>query len=152
MSVVGLSERRELVEALLGAPPVAASAVAAASAVPAAAAAAAPSAPAVAGTGQPPANIRDEDAASDKWFSGPLAANVAAAERGDAATQVALGTRFYIGNLGVPHDFAHAARWFRKAANQGFAHAQASLGSAYASAKSVPHSDADALKWFRLAS
>ena len=137
VSVLGLSERRELVEVLLSAPPVADAAVAAA-AVPAAATAVAKSVPSVAATGQLPANIWAELSTVGKWIKDSLAANLAAAERGNAAAQGAMGDRCYSGNLGVPQDFVQAARWFRKAADQGFAHAQFALGSSYAAGKGVP--------------
>ena len=134
VSVLGLSERRELVEALLSAPAVVVAEeteVAAAAAAPvegaasAAAASAASAVPpdAVESTALWPANIRRECAASSQWLNGPLAANLAAAEHSDAAAQNAMGFRYNEGD-GVPHDLAHAALWYRKAADQVFASAQ----------------------------
>ena len=43
-------------------------------------------------------------------------------------------------------------RWFRKAADQGFASSQFALGTAYAVGQGVPQSDADSHKWIRLSS
>ena len=86
------------------------------------------------------------------WVRGTLAANLAAAERDDAAAQYAVGYRFLTGDLGVPQDFANAALWYRKAADQGIASAQLVLRGLYVSGKGVPQSDAVAHKWFRLAS
>ena len=162
VSVLGLSERRELVEALLSAPAVVVAEeteVAAAAAAPvegaasAAAASAASAVPpdAVESTALWPANIRRECAASSQWLNGPLTANLAAAEHSDAAAQYAMGFRYNEGD-GVPHDLAHAALWYRKAADQGFASAQYMLGSAYMLGTGLPRSDTDALKWWRFSS
>ena len=49
------------------------------------------------------------------------------AEQGDADAQSLLGA-MYNGGLGVPQDYAEAARWFRFAADQGLAIAQYRLG------------------------
>ena len=62
-----------------------------------------------------------------------------------------MGWRYYMGDMGVPQDFALAVRWARKAADQRFPHAQEMLGAAYVKGDGVPRSDADAVKWFRLA-
>ena len=48
------------------------------------------------------------------------------AERGDARGQFELGTMFFCGQ-GVPQSDQEAALWFRKAAEQGHAEAQAAL-------------------------
>ena len=61
-----------------------------------------------AGSAGPPANIRAEDAAEEKWLNGPLAANLASAEAGDAAALHAMGSRYY-GGLGVPEDAKQSA-------------------------------------------
>jgi TPR repeat protein len=52
------------------------------------------------------------------------------AESGDAKAQFQLGRDYVLGD-GVPQDFAQASLWYRRAADQGFAEAQSSLGSAY---------------------
>ncbi len=52
---------------------------------------------------------------------------------------------------GVPKDYKEAVRWYRKAAEQGDADAQDSLGSLYANGDGVPHDYKEAVKWFRLA-
>ena len=52
---------------------------------------------------------------------------------------------------GVPQDYAEALRWYRLAAEQGYADAQASLGLMYYDGKGVPQDYAEALRWFRLA-
>ncbi len=51
---------------------------------------------------------------------------------------------------GVPQgDAEAAARWYRKAADQGHASAQFNLGSMYERGRGVPQDDAAALKWYR---
>ena len=49
---------------------------------------------------------------------------------------------------GVPQDYAEAARWYRKAAEQGLAEAQYDLGGMYDIGAGVPHDDADAFRWY----
>ncbi len=51
----------------------------------------------------------------------------------------------------MPKDFAEAVKWFRKAADQGYAEAQFGLGSAYATGEGVPKDSTEAVKWFRKA-
>ena len=57
----------------------------------------------------------------------------------------------YARGQGVAVDHVEAVRWFRKAAEQGYATAQHNLGSAYFRGRGVPADDAEALKWFRKA-
>jgi uncharacterized protein len=51
----------------------------------------------------------------------------------------------------VPQDYAEAAKWYRKAAEQGNASAQAALGGMYANGDGVPQDYVKAHKWFNLA-
>jgi hypothetical protein len=51
----------------------------------------------------------------------------------------------------VAQDYAQAASWYRKAADQGYTLAQSSLGSLYAAGKGVPQDYAKALMWLRKA-
>jgi hypothetical protein len=51
----------------------------------------------------------------------------------------------------VPQDFAQAAAWFRKAAEQGDADAQYSLGGLYYIGQGVPQDWAEAYYWNDLA-
>ena len=46
---------------------------------------------------------------------------------------------------------AEAAKWYRKAAEQGYVDAQYNLGVAYAHGEGVPEDDKEAVKWFRKA-
>jgi uncharacterized protein len=51
----------------------------------------------------------------------------------------------------VPQDYAEAVRWYRLAADQGNADAQAGLGYMYALGHGVPSDYVEAVRWFRLA-
>ena len=53
-----------------------------------------------------------------------------AAEQGNADAQYNLAV-MYANGLGVPQDDAEAVRWYRRAADQGMANAQAALGFRY---------------------
>ena len=50
-----------------------------------------------------------------------------------------------------PEDDQQAAAWFRKAADQGYAFAQFSLGAMYANGRGVPEDDQQAVAWYRKA-
>jgi hypothetical protein len=52
---------------------------------------------------------------------------------------------------GVPRDYAQATLWLRKAAEQGNARAQWSLGGLYLDSKGVPRDYAEAYFWYGLA-
>ena len=58
----------------------------------------------------------------------------------------------YESGTGVSEAPAEAAKWYRKAAEQGSAAAQRALGSMYCSGAGVPEDWAEAMKWLRLAS
>jgi TPR repeat protein len=49
----------------------------------------------------------------------------------------------------VPQDYAEAAKWVRKAADQGFLFAQMRPGILHEMGKGVPHGYAEAAKWNR---
>jgi TPR repeat protein len=51
----------------------------------------------------------------------------------------------------VPQDQGEAARWYRKAADQGFANAQHNLGYSYVLGRGVPQDYAEAVRWYRKA-
>ena len=62
----------------------------------------------------------------------------------------------YLGSLyeegaGVPQDNAEAAKWYRKAAEQGETSAQYNLGAMYTEGQGVPQNFAEAAKWYRKA-
>ena len=52
----------------------------------------------------------------------------------------------------MPEDYAEAARWYRKAAEQGHVAAQFMLGVMYAIGEGVPEDDIQAYAWISLAS
>ncbi len=76
--------------------------------------------------------------------------NLAAAERGDAAAQLDMGTRFARGE-GVDRNDTEAAKWLRKAADQGLARAQLDIGVLYSTGRGVARDDAEAARWYRKA-
>jgi TPR repeat protein len=51
----------------------------------------------------------------------------------------------------VPQNYAEAVKWYRKAADQGYAMAQFSLGIMYENGQGVPQDYAEAAKWYRRA-
>jgi TPR repeat protein len=68
----------------------------------------------------------------------------------DAQAQYELGERYWNGD-GVPLDLDEAARWYRKAADQGLDLAQYSLGICYYYGKGVQQDYGEAAKWLRKA-
>src|SRR5690349_19754359 len=60
-----------------------------------------------------------------------LADLIANAQKGGAQAQFELGNTFYFGRLNVAKDSAEAVKWYRKAAEQGFAPAEYRLGYSY---------------------
>ena len=63
----------------------------------------------------------------------------------------ALPSYYEQGQRCVPQNYAEAAKWYRKAAEQGDALAQLSLGSLYEQGQGVPQNYAEAAKWYRKA-
>ncbi len=74
--------------------------------------------------------------------------NKAKAENGDAEAQDKLGFCYFNGK-GVTRDYAEAAKWFRKAADQENAQAQFRLGFCYKIGQGVPQDSAEAAIWFQ---
>ena len=72
-----------------------------------------------------------------------------AAERKDADAQYELGLAFAADGAG--QDFALAAAWLQKAADQGLADAQNALGVMYDNGTGVPTDPAQALAWYQKA-
>lgn len=70
------------------------------------------------------------------------------AEAGDANEQFHLGLHYEQGQLGLPKDYFEAAKWYRKAAEQGHAGAQLYLDVYLCNAKQEV---VEAYKWFELA-
>ena len=57
----------------------------------------------------------------------------------------------YSQGKGVSQDYAEAARWYRKAADQGYAKAQHDLGYMYSQGSGVTQDYAEAARWYRKA-
>ena len=74
---------------------------------------------------------------------------IASPRPGDADAQYSLGILYDDGH-GVPRDDTEAAKWFRLAADQGYAMAQNNLGSLYARGAGVPQDYVQAYMWFAL--
>ncbi|MGD0816106.1 MAG: tetratricopeptide repeat protein [Verrucomicrobiota bacterium] len=74
----------------------------------------------------------------------------AKAEKGDVQAQDTLGL-FYEGGTSVPQDYAEAAKWYRKAADQDYALAQVHIGVCYNNGQGVTQSYSDAINWYRKA-
>jgi uncharacterized protein len=73
------------------------------------------------------------------------------AEAGDARALSILGLLHYYGGRGVMPDYQEAAKWFRRAADQGDVAAPLYLGIMFAGGQGVPQDHAEAAKWFRRA-
>ena len=72
----------------------------------------------------------------------------AQAERGDPFGQYNMGVFYTDDSLGVPQDYAEAARWYRRAAEQGHVEAEVKLAVMYAYGYGVPKDRSETLKWF----
>jgi TPR repeat protein len=70
--------------------------------------------------------------------------------RREPAEQLKMGEAYASGD-GVAQDYAEAAIWFRKAAEQGDPFAQIDLGDLYISGDGVAKDDAQAVAWYRKA-
>jgi len=66
---------------------------------------------------------------------------------GDAEVQFGLGVKFATG-AGAAQDYAQAADWYRKAAEQNHSLAQFNLGTMYANGQGVAKDDAQSVVWF----
>ena len=72
------------------------------------------------------------------------------AENGDARFQGYLGS-LYENGRGVAKDDNEAVRWYRKAADQGYAIAQTGLGMCYLQGKGSAKDSVEAVRWLRKA-
>ncbi|MCE0496526.1 MAG: DUF3592 domain-containing protein [Methylacidiphilales bacterium] len=73
------------------------------------------------------------------------------AEKGNAQDQVYVATWYLTGTEGYPKDPAEAAKWLRKAADQGNADAENMLGQLYAGGKGVDKDLVQAVAWLQKA-
>jgi uncharacterized protein len=69
----------------------------------------------------------------------------------DSETSMPTGDWDSLANYGLPKDQKQAAYWYRRAAEQGLAEAQYSLGRLYATGKGVPRDEEQATMWVRAA-
>jgi TPR repeat protein len=85
-----------------------------------------------------------------QWFSSPAAPLLetveAQAERGVVEAQFGLGLKFANGK-GPTQDYAKAAHWYHKAAEQNHALAQFNLGVMYAEGQGLPSDKAQSMLW-----
>jgi TPR repeat protein len=86
-----------------------------------------------------------------KLFSRPQSsdqkATNASADFGDADVQFGMGLKFANGE-GAARDYAGAAEWYRKAADQSHPLAQFNLGMMYARGQGMVRDDAQSVIWF----
>ena len=71
--------------------------------------------------------------------------------REQAFAQHILGLWYDTGDYGLTEDDEEAVRWYRRAAEQGYAGAQSALGFLYAHGEGVPEDDIEAVRWYRFA-
>ncbi len=105
--------------------------------------------------------VAGDHAEAVKWYR-------KAADQGHAMAQYSLGSMYYEGRgvkdyvqgpgveqdyevRVVQQDYSQAAKWFRKAAEQGFVDGQFQLGMMYLEGQGMPQDNVQALEWFNLA-
>lgn len=76
-----------------------------------------------------------------------VAALQAKAQAGDAQAQLSLGNLYHNGRS-VPQDYAQAAQWYRRAAEQGLSAAQFNLGRMYLHGEGLPQDCVQAEQWY----
>lgn len=74
-----------------------------------------------------------------------------AAENGDPEAQDDLSYYLWLGEKGVPQNRTDSKKWLRRAAEQGYYHAQISLGGAFEVGQDVPQDFNEAYFWYLLA-
>jgi TPR repeat protein len=77
---------------------------------------------------------------------------MAAAISGDTLAQWTLGGLYARGECGLPQDYAEAAKWYRKAAEQNYVLAQVDLGVCLAKGQGVEQNVVEGYMWVILAS
>jgi TPR repeat protein len=111
---------------------------------------AAAAAPAVAPRPATPSAPNCLNAYSDKNWGAALTACTREANAGNQSAQRNLGVMYDQG-LGVNHDPAQAALWFRKAAETGNRDATFQLATMYENGRGVPQDQKQAIDWYRKA-
>ncbi|HUW49565.1 MAG TPA: tetratricopeptide repeat protein [Sulfuricella sp.] len=101
----------------------------------------------------PPDFTRALEMGKDAYSGKPAAMDrlKSAAESGTVAAGSVLGALYGIGSPTLRKNGAEAAKWFRKAAEQGDSQARFGLGVMYANGNAVPQDFAAAMKYFHLA-
>jgi TPR repeat protein len=88
-----------------------------------------------------------------RWFSRPQKPAVVTTEtragHGDAEAQFSLGVKF--AGEGVEQDYAQAAHWYLKAADQSHSLAQFNLAIMYATGQGVPRDESKSMGWMQKA-
>jgi hypothetical protein len=91
-----------------------------------------------------------------RWFSRPEKPAVETTKTtetkagdGDAESQFRLGLKF--AHEGAAQDYAQAAHWYLKAAEQSHSLAQFNLGIMYAVGQGVPRDEANSMRWMQKA-
>jgi TPR repeat protein len=79
-----------------------------------------------------------------------LRKDIAKAEAGDVGAQSSVGWTYAFGSC-VPRDYAEAAKWFRKTADQGHRAARLNLGTLFLNGQGVEQDLIEAYKWIALA-
>ncbi|MCH2211043.1 MAG: sel1 repeat family protein [Fuerstiella sp.] len=73
------------------------------------------------------------------------------AQKGHPNAQFLIGFWYTIGQGGVQIDDVEALKWYRRAADQGLAKAQFTVGQMYSSGEGATKDEVEALKWYRSA-
>ncbi len=84
-------------------------------------------------------------------LSGSLVAVASSTSSLDAKAMYNMGNDYYYGRNGKTKDYAEAVKWYRKAAEQGYADGQNDLGYMYRKGLGVTQDYAEAVKWYRKA-
>src|SRR6202040_3896572 len=82
---------------------------------------------------------------------GELSKLLLKAENGSLSAQLQVARAYSTGRAAGKTDYEQAARWYRKAADQGDPDAQNNLGTFYLLGHGVARSDAEAVRWFQRA-
>src|SRR5580692_5730202 len=89
-------------------------------------------------------------AAAQDAAAGLDPALLAKAKAGDPSSEYLVAIEYQKGDI-VPRDFVQAAAWLRKAADQGYAGAQAALALCYAQGAGITQDNAQALALYQKA-
>jgi hypothetical protein len=85
------------------------------------------------------------------WAEVPFCELETDAKRGNLEAQTKLGLRYALGSSGLSKDPVEAMKWFRSAAEQGFAEAQYCLGIRYYDGVDVVKDVGEGIKWLHKA-